>query len=125
MAACAGLTGCSLFSPLPTIELVKASASAATVAIGQGPSKASDTVFQGNPVPKRVCIEYNRSLAMSDFVPALMAELKVHEVSARVFDVGVRPATMNVPPGCTTRACSSGTSRRCRTRCAPIWRKPP
>lgn len=92
-----GLSGCSLFSPLPTIELIKASASAATVAIGQGPNKASNTVFQGNALPRQVCIEYNRSLAMPDFVPALMAELKVHEVSSRVFDVGVRPGDSECP----------------------------
>ncbi len=97
LAASTGLSGCSLFSPLPTIELIKASASAATVAIGQGPNKASNTVFQGNALPRRVCIEYNRSLAMPDFVPALMAELKLHEVSSRVFDVGVRPGDDECP----------------------------
>ncbi|SEK50947.1 hypothetical protein SAMN05216359_10229 [Roseateles sp. YR242] len=91
------LSGCSLFSPLPTIELIKASASAATVAIGQGPNKASQTVFQGAAVPKRVCIEYNRSLQMPDFVPALMAELKDHQVASRVFDVGVRPGDEECP----------------------------
>ncbi|OWQ88253.1 hypothetical protein CDN98_09020 [Roseateles terrae] len=67
------------------------------MAIGQGPNKASNTVFQGNAVPTRVCIEYNRSLAMADFVPALMAELKAHDVSARVFDVGVRPGDDECP----------------------------
>lgn len=97
LATAVGLTGCSVFSPLPTIELIKASASAATVAIGQGPNKASNTVFQGNALPRRVCIEYNRSLAMPDFVPALMAELKMHEVSSRVFDVGVRPGDDECP----------------------------
>lgn len=97
LAASTTLSGCSLFSPLPTIELIKASASAATVAIGQGPNKASNTVFQGNALPRRVCIEYNRSLAMPDFVPALMAELKRHEVSSRVLDVGVRPGDDECP----------------------------
>jgi len=97
LAGTGALGGCSLFSPLPTIELIKASASAATVAIGQGPSKASDTVFQGAAVPRRVCIEYNRSMQMPDFVPALMAELKAHAVASRVFDVGVRPGDDECP----------------------------
>ena len=85
------LGGCSLLSPMPTIEVAKATAGMATVAIGQGPAHATQTVFHDAPLPGRVCIEYNRSLALPEFVPALIAELREHEVQARVFDPGVRP----------------------------------
>ncbi|UXH79544.1 cell division protein FtsI [Roseateles amylovorans] len=89
--AAAALSGCALLSPVPTVELIKASAGAATVAIGQGPTHASQTVFQGAALPTRVCIEYNRSLALPEFVPALIAELREHDVPARVYEAGARP----------------------------------
>ncbi|RZI61125.1 MAG: cell division protein FtsI [Rubrivivax sp.] len=91
------LAGCSLLSPMPGIELAKATAGMATVAIGQGPTRATQTVFHDAALPERVCIEYNRSLALPEFVPALIAELREHEVQARVFEAGVRPGDEACP----------------------------
>ena len=91
------LTGCSLLSPMPSIELAKATAGMATMAIGQGPARATQTVFHDAALPERVCIEYNRSLALPEFVPALIAELRDHEVQARVFEAGVRPGDEACP----------------------------
>ncbi|OWQ49235.1 hypothetical protein CDL60_00340 [Roseateles noduli] len=91
------LAGCSLLSPMPGIELAKATAGMATVAIGQGPTRATQTVFHDAALPDRVCIEYNRSLALPEFVPALIAELRDHEVQARVFEAGVRPGDEACP----------------------------
>ncbi len=97
LTAFTALSGCSVLSPVPSIELVKASASMATVAIGQGPVHASQTVFHDAALPDRVCIEYNRSLALPEFVPALIAELRAHQVQARVFEPGVRPGDEACP----------------------------
>jgi len=91
------LAGCSLLSPMPSIDLAKATAGMATVAIGQGPARATQTVFHDAALPDRVCIEYNRSLALPEFVPALIAELRDHEVQARVFEAGVRPGDEACP----------------------------
>lgn len=91
------LAGCSLLSPMPTVELAKATAGMATMAIGQGPTRATQTVFHDATLPERVCIEYNRSLALPEFVPALIAELREHEVQARVFEAGVRPGDEACP----------------------------
>ncbi|WP_416758245.1 cell division protein FtsI [Roseateles sp. So40a] len=96
-AAAWALGGCTLLSPMPTVELVKATAGMATVAMGQGPTHATQTVFHDAALPERVCIEYNRSLALPEFVPALIAELREHEVQARVFEPGVRPGDEACP----------------------------
>lgn len=92
-----GLSGCSIFSPVPTVELVKVTAAATTVAIAQGPTHASQTVFNGAAVPARVCVEYNRSMPMPDFVPALLAELRQHRVAAKVYEPGVYPGNEECP----------------------------
>lgn len=97
LAASALLPGCTLLSPMPTIELAKATAGLATVAIAQGPTHASQTVFQGAALPARVCIEYNRSLALPEFVPALMSALQGYDVPARVFDAGANPGDAVCP----------------------------
>ncbi|MDH0865249.1 cell division protein FtsI [Mitsuaria sp. GD03876] len=96
-AAALATGGCTLLSPMPSIELAKATAGMATVAIGQGPVHATQTVFHGEALPPRVCIEYNRALALPEFVPALIAELREHEVQARVFEPGVRPGDEACP----------------------------
>ncbi len=95
--AIVALPGCALLSPMPTVELIKASAGAATLAMGQGPTHASQTVFQEAPRPARICIEYNRSVALPEFVPALMAELRAYDLPSRVYEAGARPTEADCP----------------------------
>ena len=87
-AACSGLAGCSLLSPAPTWELVKATGSATAHAIGRSPSHASDTVHYGDAPVKRLCIEFNRNAPLEDLVPAMQAELKGQGVDSRVYEPG-------------------------------------
>lgn len=87
--ALAGLGGCSIFSPAPGWELVKAGGSAAATALAYGPSRARDTVHQGEALPASVCIEFNRDVQSQELVPALQAELRQHSVASRVYEVGM------------------------------------
>ena len=84
LALCLG--GCSIISPEPVWELAKATASVASLAIGNSPSRSSDTIrhFQGGV--EEVCIRYNPDAQVPDIVPALQAELRLHKVESRVYD---------------------------------------
>ena len=55
------------------------------------PHKAdSASVFDHDEI-KEVCIEWNGSVALSDFVPSLQSELKKHGVLSRVYNAGTQP----------------------------------
>lgn len=82
------LAGCSVLSPAPTLELIKAAGSATALVLARSPTRANDTVHLGAPVPAKLCIEYNRQVSVPELVPALMAELRQHQVQARVFESG-------------------------------------
>ena len=94
-AACLGLAGCSLLSPAPTWELVKATGGAASLAIGRSPSHATDTVHFGDAPVKRLCIEFNRNAPLPDLVPALQAELRGIGVASRVYEAGATGSTLD------------------------------
>lgn len=91
LPAAALLAGCSVFSPVPTWELLKAGSSAAGAALAYAPSgaSASQTVHHGSAIPGSVCIEFNRSVQAVDLVPALQAELREHQVTSRVYEPGI------------------------------------
>jgi hypothetical protein len=91
--ACSGLAGCSLLSPAPTWELVKATGSVTAQAIGRSPSHATDTVHYGDAPVKRLCIEFNRNAPLPDLVPALQAELRGLGVASRVYEAGAGAAS--------------------------------
>lgn len=86
--ACLGLAACSMLSPIPTWELVKATGTASSLAISRAPSHASDTVHYGDAPVKRLCIEFNRNAPLPDLVPALQAELHAQGVASRVYEAG-------------------------------------
>lgn len=87
--ASALLGGCSVLSPLPTWELVKAGGSAATAALTYSPPRASNTVYHGEaPARAGLCIEYNREAQLDELVPALQAELREQGVGSRVYELG-------------------------------------
>jgi len=85
------LPGCSIISPAPMLELVKASGAAAASAISTGPSNARNTVYHEHRSLDTVCVEYNPLTPDPDIAPALQALLKNHEIESRVYETGGTP----------------------------------
>lgn len=84
-----GLGGCSVLSPLPAWELVKATGTATSAALAStAPIKASNTVHHGDAPVRDVCIEFNRNAPLEDLVPAMQAELRGQGVDSRVYEPG-------------------------------------
>lgn len=93
LAALAGATqtGCAVFTPVPALELLKATATATSTAISFGPSKASNTVRHDHAPFQSVCIELNRQAPVQDVLPALQAELRTLQIDSRIYDTGITP----------------------------------
>lgn len=86
--------GCSIFSPLPAWELVKATGSAVSTGVASyGPSQATQTVYHPHAPVTQLCIELNRSSPVEDLVPVLIKELKAYGIEGRVYDTGT-PVTL-------------------------------
>ena len=88
VALAVGASACSVLSPAPTFELIKASGTAASYWLASGPAKASDTVYHLYAAPRTVCIEFNRDAQTPEVVPALQAELYNHQIESRVYEMG-------------------------------------
>ncbi|MET0384171.1 MAG: cell division protein FtsI [Burkholderiaceae bacterium] len=87
----AALAGCSIISPAPVLELVKATGAVAVSAIAHGPSKAKNTVYHEHQALDSVCVEYNPLTPDPDIAPALQAELRNHEIDSRIYEAGGTP----------------------------------
>lgn len=85
---CGVQTACSLFSPVPILELVKASGIAASSVIAVGPSKARDTVYHIHPTFDKVCIVLNPDSQASEILPAMQSELRLHQIESRIYEPG-------------------------------------
>ena len=96
-AAVAALPGCSIISPAPVIELVKATGAVAVSAISTGPSSAKNTVYHEHRALDAVCVEYNPLTPDPDIAPALQAELRNHAIDSRIYEEG------GAPPSCRFR----------------------
>ena len=92
-AAAVVLTGCSVISPAPVLELVKATGAVAVSAISQGPSNAKNTVYHEHKSLDAVCVEYNPLTPDPDIAPALQAELRNHEIDSRIYEEGGTPSS--------------------------------
>jgi len=55
------------------------------------PSKPNNSLVFDHDKIKEICIELNRSVAISDFVPSLQAELQQRGVLSRVYETGTQP----------------------------------
>jgi hypothetical protein len=91
--ALAALPGCSVVSPAPVLELIKATGAVAVSAISTGPSSARNTVYHEHKAMDAVCVEYNPLTPDPDIAPALQAELRNHEIDSRIYEQGGAPAT--------------------------------
>jgi hypothetical protein len=92
-AAAVVLPGCSIVSPAPVLELVKATGAVAVSAISHGPSSAKNTVYHEHKSLDAVCVEYNPLTPDPDIAPALQAELRTHEIDSRIYEEGGAPAS--------------------------------
>lgn len=93
----AALSGCSVISPVPLVELAKATGAVAVSAISTGPSHSKNTVYHEHKALDAVCVEYNPLTPDPDIAPALQAELRNHEIDSRIYEEG------GVPPSCHFR----------------------
>lgn len=86
--ATAGLlsSGCSIISPAPLWEVVKATGGLTSLALSQARPEASNTIYHLHAPVTNVCIEYNPKTQVPDIVPALQAELRTHGIDSRVYD---------------------------------------
>lgn len=87
--ACAPLltTACSLISPQPLWELVKASGATVSAAVATtAPTAAINTVYHLHEPVRSVCIEFNPDAQVPDILPALQTELKARMIDSRVFE---------------------------------------
>ena len=91
--AAAALSGCSIVSPAPVLELVKATGAVAVSAISQGPSSAKNTVYHEHKSLDAVCVEYNPLTPDPEIAPALQAELRNHEIDSRIYEEGGTPSS--------------------------------
>lgn len=87
-AVCGMQTACSIFTPVPLMELVKASGIAASTVIAVGPSKATDTVYHIHPRFHKLCIELNPHSQSVEILPALQSELRTHQIESRIYEAG-------------------------------------
>ncbi len=92
-AAAAALQGCSIVSPVPVVELVKATGAVAVSAISTGPSHSKNTVYHEHKALDAVCVEYNPLTPDPDIAPALQAELRNHEIDSRIYEEGGAPTS--------------------------------
>ena len=93
VAVAAVLPGCSIISPAPVLELVKATGAVAVSAISTGPSSAKNTVYHEHKSVDAVCVEYNPQTPDPDIAPALQAELRNHEIDSRIYEAGGAPSS--------------------------------
>lgn len=90
--ASSAVAGCSVLSPAPTWELVKAAGAAAGLGVSARGAAARDTVYHLHARPAQVCIEFNAGVPVPDLLPALQNELRRHAVDSRVFAPGTSAA---------------------------------
>lgn len=80
------LSACSLFSYSPSVELIKATGTAASFMVAGVPVKAIDTVRHGSSRIDRVCIAFNPGVALQGFLPALQMSLQRQRIDSRVYE---------------------------------------
>lgn len=85
-AVCLTQVGCSILSPVPTWELLKATGTLSSTAIQSQPGEASNTVYHAHAPFKELCIEFNPQAQMADVVPALQTALLQHHIESRVYE---------------------------------------
>ena len=86
--AALSMSACSVLTPIPALEHVKATGTATSVALAYAPGSASNTVHHGAAPVSALCIEYNRTAQLPDLVPAMQLALQEQGVRSRVYEPG-------------------------------------
>jgi hypothetical protein len=80
-------SACSLVSPQPLWEVIKASGATVSAAVTTtAPNNAINTVYHLHGPVRSVCIEFNPDTQVPDIIPALQTELKARQIDSRVFE---------------------------------------
>lgn len=88
-ASSLALGGCSMFAFSPSLELLKASGTAASYMVAGVPVKAVDTVQHGDMpdgLARGVCIVFNPGVSVQEFLPAMQGALQRRQIDSRVFE---------------------------------------
>jgi len=86
LLAALSFSGCSIVSPLPAMELLKASATAASLAMAQAEPHATNSIYHLHTQFNSVCIAFNPRTQVPDMVPALQTVLRDRGINSRVYD---------------------------------------
>lgn len=78
------LSACSVFSISPAMELLKATGTAASFAVGHAVGSSVEVVRHREVLPARLCIVWNEQGGSAEFLPALRHGLSQAQVSHRL-----------------------------------------
>ncbi|WP_075256292.1 cell division protein FtsI [Herbaspirillum camelliae] len=84
------LSGCIVTSGNALMDAVGLVGSAASGVKAMTPNTTQNPIVLNKDPIRDVCIEWNGSVALSDFVPGLQGELLRHGVQSRVYDAGTQ-----------------------------------
>ncbi len=84
------LSGCIVTSGNALVDAVGLVGSAASSVKAMTPNTTLNPIVLNKDPIRDVCIEWNGSVALSDFVPGLQSELLKHGVQSRVYDAGTQ-----------------------------------
>lgn len=84
------LSGCIVTSSNTLVDAVSLVGTAASGVKSFSPNTAQNPIVYNKDPIRDVCIEWNGSVALSDFVPGLQGELQKHGVQSRVYDAGTQ-----------------------------------
>ncbi len=84
------LSGCIVTSSNTLVDAVSLVGTAASGVKSFSPNSTQNPIVYNKDAIRDVCIEWNGSVALSDFVPGLQGELQKHGVQSRVYDAGTQ-----------------------------------
>ncbi|MFJ3057115.1 cell division protein FtsI [Herbaspirillum sp. NPDC087042] len=84
------LSGCIVTSSNTLVDAVSLVGTAASGVKSFSPNSTQNPIVYSKDAIRDVCIEWNGSVALSDFVPGLQGELQKHGVQSRVYDAGTQ-----------------------------------
>jgi hypothetical protein len=86
------LSACMVVPPSPVYEAASLVSTAVVSASSLMPNAARNAVVHNHERIDNVCIQFNPSVALADFVPAMQGELRDNRVDSRLYEIGMQPA---------------------------------
>lgn len=84
-------TGCVVVPPDPTYTAVSLASTMLVGATSIVPGSADNAVAHAHGRIDQVCIQFNPSVELTDFVPAVQRELRDNRVDSRLYEPGMQP----------------------------------